>query len=704
MTKTRISLVLALVIGVLPVLAAAQAADPLFLEAKRLYDSLDYENAVRALDQSITLLLSGPQDKDRRALLVSAYEMRARSKFGLGDQDGAAADFTALLKLNPSYTLTGDVSPRVVALFESIVAKTVTTLQLSVTPDTATVQLDGVPVAAGSVPIAVGDHVITAARPGYRSVQQTVTATTGTPAALTLSLERVASIVRISTVPADVDVTIDGVKRGTTSAGTPAASAGPAPAGPGGAALEVNDLQPGAHLIELTRDCYVPAQQRLTIAQPDDFNVGPVELQHAVASLSVAGPDIGAQVFVDGQPRGAVPFTMPDLCAGDHTVEIRSAAGRYVKQVTAKTGDRIEVEGAVKPAFALVSSTGQPAGGPDARLLVERALDASKGTALFAPPEAAAEQALRANQLPEGWLAFDANGRPMGAAADIVQRTRQDASTKLSTQFASQGVGAVTVVARNQAVLSLLASGSGEPDVVDVSLDDPPSIAAAVARLDRLPDFSKLSIGLTTIDVADLPGPVVLRSDGQAAAAGVNPGDVVVQANGKPVADSEALNAVLDASKAGETITLDVQGQAGANRSVKMQVRTTPRLIGISDQTLLANRIILALRARLLGTPDPAEEPTLRLNLAAALMHVENWNDARTELARVQLPDGSGVAGGTVQYLLGVCDQKLGNVQDAEAAFRAAAQSDALLTEDGPAVKTLASAQLNALQHPAGTP
>src|SRR5262249_28110610 len=83
----------------LPLGAWAQASDPLYLEAKRLFDALDYDNAIRALDQAIVSLQSRPaQDPTRRALLPSAFEMRARSKFGQGDQDGARADFIALLK------------------------------------------------------------------------------------------------------------------------------------------------------------------------------------------------------------------------------------------------------------------------------------------------------------------------------------------------------------------------------------------------------------------------------------------------------------------------------------------------------------------------------------------------------------------------------------------------------------------------------
>jgi hypothetical protein len=128
----------------------------------------------------------------------------------------------------------------------------------------------------------------------------------------------------------------------------------------------------------------------------------------------------------------------------------------------------------------------------------------------------------------------------------------------------------------------------------------------------------------------------------------------------------------------------------------------TPRLIGISDQSLLVNAILVALRSRLLAPSDPTEEAVMRLNLAAALARVEAWSDAKTELQNVKLPDGSGVANGTVQYLLGLCADRLGNRSEAEAAYRAAAASESLLTEDGPPVKDLAQAKLVELQRRSG--
>jgi tetratricopeptide (TPR) repeat protein len=163
--RMRIVLLVALFFSA-PANVAGQAnLDALFQEARRLFDALDYENAAKALDQTIAAIeATPPKDMPGRERLASAYEMRARSKFGLGNPEEAKADFISLLRVSPGYTLTGQVSPRVVALFDETVAAMVTSINVAVTPPTATLLVDGIPLASGGiVKVVVGDHEISAA-------------------------------------------------------------------------------------------------------------------------------------------------------------------------------------------------------------------------------------------------------------------------------------------------------------------------------------------------------------------------------------------------------------------------------------------------------------------------------------------------------------------------------------------------------------
>ena len=684
---------------------SAVAADAQFQEARRLFDALDYEKAVGALDLAIAALeASTPRDALRRDKLASAYEMRARSKFGLGDQDGTNSDFVLLLKLDPGHTLSGQVSPRVVALFEETVKNMVTNLTLSVTPATAKVEIDGMPVVApGTIRIGVGEHVVSAEQLGYRAAKETVTAVAGATVEVNVALERVSSVLKIVTVPADVDVKVDGKTVGKTVAegSAPAAdaarpgTAAPTPSAP----LVVTDVATGPHVVELSRDCYVKVSNRVAVEKPDDYPVGPVTLQPAFATLTVKANQSGAQVFVDGKDRGVVPFTISDLCEGEHLVELRTKFGRDVKRITARTGAEVAIDGVLKPAFVLVSASG-PANIPqDMRVIVERAFAPSQTVALMAPPIDQTDAALKANQLLPDWLATDAEGRPAGASAQMAGPLRKDVSQKLAETFGGQGVASVTVLGPSRVVLALLASGSSTPDVVDVALDSQPSIGAAIAKLDRTVALSKPAIGLVAIDVADVTGAIVVGVDTSGGTAPtVNPGDVIVQADGQPVADALSLEKIIAAHKAGDAIALDVKDATGASRKADVKVFLTPRLIGLSELGLLVNRILLDLRARAGDARDPFEQAVTRLNIAVALARIGDWNAAKAELAQVKLPDRPGVGNGTIQYLIGLCADSLGNRAEAETALKAAAASDSLLTEDGPPVKELAEARLAELQ------
>lgn len=682
--------------GVRGATAQQSNAEALYQEARRLFDSLEYDKAVVALDEAIAAFQAAPAgDATRRDRLATAYEMRARSKYGLGDQDGARADFVSLLQLSPGYVLSGQVSPRVVALFEEVVRKTVTNLTVALTPATASLTLDGAPLAGpGTVRVAVGEHVISADQPGYRPVKETVNAVAETTAEVTLTLERVSSVIRVVTVPADVEVKVDGTVVGRTAAPSEAAAGDPPPAS---APLVVSDVANGQHTVELRRDCYVTVTQRVEIERPDDYSVGPVTLRPAVATLAVTANHPNTQVFLDGRERGVAPLKIADVCEGQHLVELRSRFGSDSRRIDVRADAEIAVEGMLRPTFAIVSASGPSTAQQDLRLIVERALSASSTIKFVAPPADQTDKALKDTRLSPDWLATDPGGRPIGASAQLSGAIRHDLSLKLSESFRTQGVASVTAIEGSRVVVALLGAGSGVPDVLEVALDDPSSVSAAIARLDRGLTLLGSSVGVRAIDVADVAGPVIVAVDpnGPAAGKSLQAGDVVVQVDGQPVADVAALTQLVAKHRPGDAVAMDLRDAAsGAAKRVDLKVVATPRVIGLSESGVLANRLLLDLRSRLESVDDALEESVVRLNMAVALARLDDWRAAREELQRVKLADTSGVGSGTVQYLLGLAAEKTGSRAEAETAFRAAAASDNLLTEFGPPIRVLAEARL----------
>jgi hypothetical protein len=683
-------------------------------QARAAFDQLDYENTVKALDSAIGAIEARPTPEVRR-LLPAAYDMRGRALFGLGKEVEARNDFVALLKVEPGYTLSGQVSPRIMAMFDEVFKANVTELRLAILPADAEVMLDGTRVPAnGLMPIAVGDHTISASRLGYKAATQPFTAVAGAQAVVdTLSLERVATVMRFVTAPAGVEIVIDNISHGITKPGPPPAEYAEKAARAGvtaaelSAVLTVTPLPIGAHRIEFKKDCYVRAERRQTVDQLDDYVLDPVKLEPAVATVTVSSNQPGTLVLVDGLQRGVAPMTITDVCEGEHLVELKSASGRYFQRVNARTGQKIAVEGTLRPAFALVSASGPAALNTDLRLTIEKQFQNSQSITLFAPAADEAAKALAAEKLPADWLAFDSNKRPLGTAAEVATVMRGDLSAKLARLFEAQGIASVTVpsaVTRNRLVVSFLAAGSADPDVLELDLDSPDATSLAVGRLDRGMSFFKPSLGLTAVDVADMEGPIVVAVDpnGPAAKSGIQPGDMVLKANSQPVPDAAALIGLLAGRKADEDLTLELKDRAGVAKRADTKVFMTPRLIGLNDQSLMINKILVDLKGRLQSQGDPLTDSVMRLNLAVALARVGLWSDARLEMQRVKLNDGPGVGPGTVYYLLGLAAERMGNLAEAEASWKAAAATTALETEDGLPVKDLAEARLQGLQRRPG--
>ncbi len=688
-----------------PARAQGDTPDPILTEARRLFEALDYERAVVALDRAVSLLEARtPRDDATRLQLADAYELRARARFGLNDRDGARADFNMLVKLDPGHTFTGRVSPNIVAMFEDVKKPLVGFVNFAIAPADAEVQVDGVAMAkaSGRTPVIVGTHAVSIARPSYRTVTQNITVTAGGTADLAVTLERVSALVSVATAPPEVEVVLDGASRGVTANGPapPDYPTGGIPPNELSKPLFLSDVAPGQHVIEFRRPCYVTSQQRLDVQRPADYRIEPVKLARATGRIAIEA-GAGASVFLDGQPRGAAPVTLDDVCEGRHIVDVRSPSGRHVSRLEVHTGDSLSVNVVLKPAVAILSVLGLPEGlrGGDIRQSLEKALLPTRTLALIALPQEDVTAALAREKLSPGWLSFDAGRHPIGEAAAIVTAAaRQDLSARLARALDVQGVAAMTIASKqdqSRILLTILAAGSGEPDTIEMNLDDPESIGRAIARLEATATMFRLTTGVQVIDVLDVTGPVVAAvNPASGTAASVAVGDVITAANGQPVPDVAKFNQTVGAAKAGQHLLLELRDRAGATKKADVIVGRVPDAITMVDQTVLFNPLLLDLRRRLM-TGDPADESITRLNLAIALMGVGNWTDARAELEKLRLPDGPGVSGGTVQYLIGLCREGTGDFAEAAAAWKQAATStEATLTTDGPLVRELAERKL----------
>jgi PEGA domain len=108
-----------------------------------------------------------------------------------------------------------------------------------------------------------------------------------------------------------------------------------------GATPLVLTVQPGTHLLTLRNG---DAQRRVAftaapgeqLAQHLDLTAAEPAVQ--TARLSIATDPPGAQVTVDGRPRGLSPLTVENLTAAEHGVTITSSSGSIQRRITLDAG------------------------------------------------------------------------------------------------------------------------------------------------------------------------------------------------------------------------------------------------------------------------------------------------------------------------------------------------------------------------------
>jgi tetratricopeptide (TPR) repeat protein len=662
---------------------AGQANVDLLLEqGKRFFDAFNFEEAVPVFDRIISEL--GASGQSRPDVLAQAYSMRAQSKFGLGDMNAAEQDFAALLKIQPDYTFPGAVPARLTKLFDSIKAKVVGQLALTISHP-GEIQIDGrthvIPAEAHILDLPVGDHELTVKRPGFTPVSQRFTVRPAEPVMVELKLERVSANLEIRTIPGDVEVLIDGKSRGRTPRST-----GNEPS----AVLLVPDVPLGARRLELRRDCYVSLQTSIEI-RPEDMRPAPLSLDRAVASVRVQSPEPAALVMVDGAERGKGSLDL-EICEGTHAIEVRGAGGRFIDRREWKAGAKATLTATLRRAFPIVvvrTPQGMPA--DQIRTAVERAMTPATGVLVYTPPDAELQAALKGTTMPPDFLVSVGQ---TSAAQVSVEGTRE-VGRKLSSALGVQGIAGVSPGSDAYTfVVSLLAAGSGLPDVISINTADATTARRSLEVLGvSLPPIVRPSIDTTAVDLAGVKGATVVRVWGAGEKAGLAVGDLIVSAGGTAVASVADLRAAVLAAKPGSSLAVEV---SGANaRTVSVPVQNAVDTIPLRDPAVMYNLALLQLQEAARTAPTPVDRTAAQINLAIVHLRLRNWDQAITALDSAALPSGAGVSAGTVLYLTGLAYEGAGRTADAQAAFKkAAAVAGARLSTDGPLVAPLAQQKL----------
>jgi tetratricopeptide (TPR) repeat protein len=684
-----------------------QGAQDLLARAVVEFDGAQQSRSIVLLDEIISRLdllrVQGALPASGREILAQAYELRGRAYFNIGLQDKAADSFRSLVQFQPQYGLSPDkVSPKIVDFFNTVKKALVGFLAVSSKPAGARVSLNGEFLSLTDffpLDVLAGEYIVEITREGYQTETRNLSIAPQATETLEVDLKRTLASLFVVTEPPGVEVWIDGQLRATTSGALApdqaemARAAGLDPAR-ASARTEIGNLSLGQHVVEFQRKCYEPVKQSLDLSEPRDYDPPPVKLDESVGSLRLTSQPPGGRIFLDGEAMGVTPKDLMQVCSGKHRVEVKHVSGRFIQDLVLAKDAALTLDCPIRPSLAFLGVVAESAGGErmlaDAEERIAQNL-VRMGTLNFIPaPRETVDRILELEKLTRRGLIPGE-----GADVDLIRKV----TGKLAAALEVQGFLIALLPEeklQRTAVLHLLAAGSTSPDQWSVTLGETASFLRFMDALGQKAVLYRPWTGLITVDTLLHEGVPVLRvvAGSPAAKAGIQPGEVVVAADGKPIKQTAELLALVAAKEPQGKVKLQLTGGA-APRSVELGLDQTAQEVPLNDPSLIYNKVMMDLLHQVEAYPGTEEAAFARLNLALAAMHFGDFAAAHEHLlkASTELPQRPGISQGTALYYLGLALERLGYKKEAADAYRAAAAAkDAtLFNNDGPGVAALAA-------------
>ena len=322
--------------------------------ARGAMDELDFAAAIRDLGDPIRHLQDAGGsvlDVEEEVLLSEAYALRARAHFNLGNIKAARADYEALVRLAPGYSIDRQsLSPKVVSLFDDVRSKVAAILMLEFDPPNARVLVDDDPVdlPRSGIALLAGNRTVRIEAEGYDPYEEQMAVLAGTDIRKTVRLRPNSRALQFITSPVGVSILVNGEKVGTTRG--PATAATEALAGKYGfdpenasAPLLVPLVKQGRHRVTFERECFlskaVSIEVTLDLEDNSVMRFAPVILEEALTDLNVRSYPSGADVIIGGERQGVTPVTVRSVCGGDREVEIvKAGVGSWRESVRLSPG------------------------------------------------------------------------------------------------------------------------------------------------------------------------------------------------------------------------------------------------------------------------------------------------------------------------------------------------------------------------------
>lgn len=643
-------------------------------------------------------------------LLVNAYEYRARVQFNLGNTDKAGDSFRALIALRPQHNLdAASISPKVIDFFKGVKSKIIGFVTVQSAPQGATVALNGKALSVTDffpLEVVAGDYTLDITKNGYRQETRPVTVVAGETLSLQFDLVRTSATGYVITEPTDVEVFIDGVRKGSTTGvldpalAAIAAARGLDPA-KSSSRLEIPDLPSGSHTIEFRHACYETLKLGLDVPEPQDYDIPPIKLEPSIGTISLTSDPPGGQIFIDGESQGVAPKTLRSVCAGVRRVEVRHAAGRFVQDVDLKARATVELAAQIRPTLAFLGVVADGPSGERSLASMESRLARVASTSIKAmnflkADSAAVERTLSAERLK--LVDLLPPGKPDPA---LVRRVFEKLAAVLEVQGFLVGRIPEEQLSRS-AILHVYAAGSVVPDSASVVIEDDSSYARFFAAFEKKAPLRAPWSGLVTVDTLLHEGPVVLRvvPGSPADKAAFVKGHVITAAGGRKITRTEELLAAIAAAGTSKPLSITANA-AGGPKTVDLVMEDAPREISLLGTGILANKVSMDLRQTIEGYPGSANAAFARLNLGLIALRLHDYSGAHDAFikAKNELPSSPGLSRGTAAFYAGVALEHLGYSKEALDEYTQASQDTGatLLSQDGPRVQDIAKRRIAAL-------
>ena len=643
-------------------------------------------------------------------LLVKAYEYRARVQYNLGNTDKAGDSFRALIALRPQHSLdAASISPKVIDFFKGVKSRIIGFVTVQSVPQGATVALNGKGLSVTDffpLEVVAGDYTLDITKNGYRQETRPVTVAAGETLSLQFDLVRTSATGFVITEPTDVEILIDGIRKGSTTGvldpalAAIAAARGLDPAR-SSSRLEIPDLPSGSHTIEFRRPCYETLRLGLDVPEPQDYEIPPIKLEPSIGAISLTSDPPGGQIFIDGESQGVAPKTLRSVCAGLRRVEVRHAAGRFVQDVDLKARATVELAAQIRPTLAFLGVVADGPSGERNLASMESRLGRMASATIKAMNFLKADSAVLERTLSAERLRLVDLLPPGKPDPALVRRVFEKLAAVLEVQGFLIGRIPEEQLSRS-ASLHVYAAGSVVPDSASVVIEDDSSYARFFAGFEKKVPLRAPWSGLVTVDTLLHEGPVVLRvvPGSPADKAAFVKGHVITAAGGRKITKTDELLAAIAA--AGTTKPLSITtNAAGGPKTVDLLLEDAPREISFQGAGVLANKISMDLRQTIEGYPGSANAAFARLNLGLIALGLHDYSGAHDAFikAKNELPSSPGLSRGTAAFYAGVALEHLGYSKEALDEYTQASQDAGatLLSQDGPRVQDIAKRRIAAL-------